>query len=149
MTEIQIAALKYLIAKSKDASELSKQVMFYLIDQSEGFSKEVAISFSGRTGDYSNEEAMDIVFGVHDMESSNGSTHLDALMKLSGCVFTFSQHGGHYKKGIFNARTTGGTVWLSKNNYGHNTNELIILPTPKKDEIQKINLKKNGLYKYE
>jgi hypothetical protein len=148
MNQKQVAALKYLIYKSKDASELSKQVMVYLINQSMGFTKEVAISFLGGMYGYSDKEARGIVYGVHGMQSSNGSTHLDAMMKLANCNLNFSHHQGCYENETFNSgKSVSGTVWLSNHPYGHKTKKLIVLPTPEKRIIQKINLEKNGLYR--
>ena len=95
-TPTQIAALKYLIFWAKNGSELSKRVLRFLLDQSEGLTREVCLSLvEGRDG-YSSDEIHAAGLGVGAMQSCNCTTHLDAMTALMGCEFHFNFHYGDF-----------------------------------------------------
>ena len=56
ITPEQIAALKYMIFASKDGTDLSKRAMAFLIDQSEGLTKEVCLTLVADREGYTAEE---------------------------------------------------------------------------------------------
>lgn len=159
VTPKQIEALKYLVAKSKDGSDLAKRVIFFLIDQSQGLTEEVSISFIQDRGGFTREELSSVAHAVGSFTSSNGSTHLHALMSLMGAELNFSLHYGHCDElGAFSAEGMFGerpknapghendrkmpcryTFWLSKNDYGHDGQARPVTP-PTLEELMAIKL---------
>jgi len=136
LSDDQINALKYLIFMSKDAGPETKKICFALIDASERFKKPVY--FTGNT--------KDAQFGVHDMVSSNGTTHLSEILKTVGLKFRFSHHDGFFVSGgnFFQSRFRKGekhthTIWLSETCYDRFASEI------KKEDVEKVELK-NSLY---
>lgn len=94
VTEKQFTALKYLICVSEDGNDLMKRILVFLIDQSEGLTKEVCLTLQdGREG-YSGEEIHKAA--INGMFSSNGNTHLNELMILMGSELDFSLHFGDF-----------------------------------------------------
>lgn len=92
LTERQIAALKYLIAKSPDASRFGKQLCFWLIDQSEGLTRSVDITINFQPWGQEASHA------IHDMCSVNGKTQLEAILlcldtKMSFVSYTDGDKG--------------------------------------------------------
>jgi hypothetical protein len=95
-TPTQITALKYLIFKAKNGTELTKRVLMFLLVQSEGLAREVCLSLvEGREG-YSSDEIHAAGLGVGAMQSCNCTTHLDAMMALMGCDLHFNFHYGDF-----------------------------------------------------
>jgi len=137
ISDNQIKALKYLILKSKDAGLETKKICFALIDGSEGLTKSVFFTCNSKDAQY----------GLHDMVSSNGTTHLQEIMKSVGTEMIFSNHGGYFDaEGIFNSHLKEGedythTLWLSKNRYDKTALELT------KECVEKIVLK-DPLYNF-
>ena len=87
-TEEQIAALKYLISKSRNP-DLKKQILVLLIDSSEGLSKGVCITLiDGREG-YSGEEISDAAY-VFDTCSIN------KVLRAMGSELVLSVHYGDF-----------------------------------------------------
>ena len=89
----QIAALKSIIYRSKDGNELAKQVMAFLIDSSEGLTKEVYLSLIPNRG-YDASEIIDASHGIHDMESENCSTHINTILCAMGSELNFDGLSG-------------------------------------------------------
>lgn len=154
-SEKQIAALRYLIANADVDSEMAKRILFFLLENSNGLTQEVAVSFFQDKGGYTAEEVGQAGHGIGVMQSANSTTHMNALMQLMGADMDFSIHYGHYDTSIgefsTNGQFTGGkplryTFWLSQSQYGKNTQQLKILATPSKGELAKIRLDKPGLY---
>lgn len=159
VTPKQIAALKYLIAKSRDGSEMAKRVIFLLIDQSQGLAEEVSVTFTQDKDGYTQEEISNVAHAVGALSSSNGSTYMDELMKLMGAKLTFSLHYGHYDEsgkysteGQFGERPQNApghendrkmpvryTFWLSMNDYGHDGHVRPVTP-PTREELMAIEL---------
>ena len=59
----KVRELKQFIAKHPDASPWCKKVVFWLIDQSNGFTRNVSVIIPGTTG-------LKVAYGVHDMNSA-------------------------------------------------------------------------------
>ncbi|MFZ2523505.1 MAG: hypothetical protein WAW92_03940 [Minisyncoccia bacterium] len=163
-TTKQIAALRYMIFRAKDGSELSKRVLAFLIDSSDGLTKEVCLSLVADREGYNTEEISAAGHGVSDMQSCNGTTHLSQIMVAMGNDLYFSVHYGDFDPsrpgdpfsqagqfaGIPQAdpvsRQEGMpmryTFWLSRENYSREAK----LVTVKREELEQINLRKPGLY---
>lgn len=164
-TARQISALKYLIANSKDSKDILKQLLFYLIDGSNGLTEEVSLTLTEGQYGYTKESVNTAAYGLGNMTSCGGSTHLDAMMKLAGVELNFSVHYGHYEAGKLNTEgmfpgygdlapghendrenmPLRYTFWLARGSYGH-TGQGKPLVTPSLEELSAIDLKKTGLY---
>lgn len=133
----QINSLKYLIFMSKNSGPETKKICFALIDASEGLTKAVCFTVNSE----------DAQFGIHNMVSFNGTTHLQEIMKCIGTKMSFSHHGGyHDKDGVFQPELIEGeehthTIWLSEIRYDKKALELI------KEYVEKIVLK-DPLYNF-
>jgi len=141
MTETQINALKYLIFKSKDITvDEMRQLMFYMIDQSENLTKRIYCEVKQPTFLKTTVEATwDSVRGTR-----TGTTHLPQVMKLMNTEFRFCVASGGYVDGKFNPELEGYTVWLSDIDYDHiQTTEVNISP----EIIANVELK-NYLYNH-
>lgn len=167
MTDKQISALKYMIFNTKDGVDLSKRILAFLIDKSEGLTKEVCVSLVKDREGYTEEEISDAGYGVSAMESCNCNTHIHALMCLMGSELQFSFHYGDYDpRRVGDPFNTDGqfagskaafvpderllleglplryTFWLSKESYSRSV-ELVVAT---KEKLEQIDLKKSGLY---
>jgi hypothetical protein len=167
ITQKQIAALKYLIFNAKNGTELSKRILAFLIDRSEGLTREVCLTLIEDREGYTKKEIDSAARGVGGMISCNCTTHLSALASLSGSELCFSSHYGDFdpkrsgKKfssaGIFagapldmvtdpsNAQEglpMRYTFWLAKKYYS-DTAELV---TATRADLDLIDLNKSGLY---
>ena len=163
-TAKQFAALRYMIFNSTDGTELSRQILAFLIDQSKGLTKEVVLTLvAGREG-YSALEINQAAYGVERMESCRCSTHTGELFKLMGSEFSFSVHYGGYDpsragdpfssdgllKRPSELRRLGATpevsprytFWLSRDQYSRKAK----LVVANREVLERINLKKPGLY---
>jgi hypothetical protein len=101
-TPKQIAALKYLITESKDGRDLTKRILFFLIDASKGMTRNVSVGLSQDREGYTAKEINEAGHGMSSLQSCNCSTHLDELTTLMGCRLGFSLHYGAYdEKGHF------------------------------------------------
>src|SRR3989344_7938377 len=126
-TDKQIKALKYLMFKSRDGNDLVKRILVFLINSSKELTEQVSVSLMEDREGYSRDEVGEVGHGLHDMISSNGSTHLNELMTAVGTELHFSSHFGHYnERAIFETagQFSGGypmryTFWLAKRSYGH------------------------------
>lgn len=166
-TSKQIAALKYIIFKAQNGTELSKRVLAYLIDKSEGLTKEVVLTLVANREGYKADEISKAALGVGEMQSSGGPTHINALLDVMGTELKFSFHYGDFdpnrtddplncdgqfpgvpehklsrpglgRKGM----PLRYTFWISKENYSRKAT--LIVTT--REELDQINLKKPGLY---
>lgn len=96
VTAKQIAALKYMIFRSKDGTELSKRILAFLIEESKGLTRSVCLTLmEGREG-YTADEIQTAAHGVSDMLSGNGTTHLHEICLVMGWGVTFSLHYGDF-----------------------------------------------------
>ena len=163
----QIAALKYMIFKSKDGTELSKRVLAFLIDYSMGLTKEVCLTLmEGRDG-YTAEEIDKAARGVGAMASSNCCTHVQELLHVMGSDFHFSVHYGDFDPGrtgdpfssngmfpgldvsqvprpelVIEGMPLRYTFWLAREYYSRKS--ALVVPTF--EQLDRIDLKKSGLY---
>src|ERR1700730_10830628 len=95
-TPKQIAALKYLIAESKNGTDLTKRILFFLIDASKGMTRNVSVGLSQDREGYTAKEIHEAGHGMSSLESCNCTTHLNELTTLMGCRRGFSMHYGAY-----------------------------------------------------
>src|SRR3989344_927969 len=168
ITPEQIAALKYMIFASKDGTDLSKRAMAFLIDQSEGLTKEVCLTLVADREGYTAEEIDALMSGVSTMESSVRTTYLNELLLVTGSGFKFDIHYGDFDPcrsgdpfscaGQFAGARVGSqvldpalaregmplryTLWLSKSRYSRQA----ALVVAGRNELEQINLEKPGLY---
>ena len=167
ITPKQIAALKYMIFRAKNENEISKRVLAFLIDQSEGLTKEVCISLVADREGYTAEEIRAAGHGVGSMESGNGSTHVHELLDAMGSELNFSVHYGDFDSSrsddpfISDGQFAGWsrhqvtrpglvredmpmryTFWLSKKNYSRQAT----LVGATRQKLEQIDLAKPGLY---
>lgn len=163
----QISALKYFIYKSKDCPDLTKRVVWYLIDQSAQLTEEVCLTLYADCLVWQRDEVEQAARGMHDLQSSNGTTHLHALLSLMGCDLDFSYHYGDYDPTrsddpFSSAGQFAGwdrskvqdddviregmplryTFWLARDSYSR-TAKLVF---PKRVELETIDLASPGLY---
>ncbi len=166
-TQEQIAALKYLIAGSKDGDDLAKQIMWYLIEASNYLSDEVCLTLLEDREGYTSAEIDQAVNGWSRMNSSNCGTHLSQMFTAMGSDFHFDCHYGDYDPergdevlncaGIFagwpvhkvqhpnlvlEGQPLRYTFWLCNAYYSRNAR----LVTTSRDQLEQINLRKPGLY---
>lgn len=169
-TTKQIAALKYMIFKAKNGTELSKRILAFLIDQSEGLTKEVCLTLVADREGYTDKEINETGHEMHSMESCNGSTHLNELLQLLDTDFHFCYHYGSFNitgseksfspAGQFVGMTSPPvtdpdllleglplryTFWLARGLYSNHATLL----TTTRDELEQIDLSRPGLYKHE
>lgn len=167
VTAKQVAALKYLIFKAKDGTETSKRILAFLIEQSDRFTQEVCCTLTEGHEGFSGEEIHEAAIGVGSMQSSNCTTHIDQVLQVMGCRFSFSVHYGDFNParkgdpfntdGIFaglpeDRVTRPGqvreglpcryTFWLSREPYSRKANRVRV----KRATLNQIDLLKPGLY---
>lgn len=169
MTQRQIAALKYMIFIARPGVELTKRVLAFLIDQSEGLTKEVCLTLTEGCQGYSAEEINIAAHGMSAMRSCNSTTHLSEILDVMGSELDFDVHYGDFdptREGdpFSNAGQFAGwdaslvrgqdaelvregmplryTFWLARKFFSRGA----VLVTTTREELEKINLKKPGLY---
>lgn len=116
ITRAQMKELAHLISVSMDVGEEAKKVILWLLYKTDRLTKSVGLSlFSEQCG----ELAKNVCFGVHDMLSSKGTTHLADLLGLVGSDFRFCGHCGCFndRHGEFNTKIEGYTIWISPTQY--------------------------------
>src|SRR3989344_7416148 len=167
ITDKQIAALKYMIFNAEHGADLSKRVLAFLIDQSERLTKEVCLTLVADRERYTAEEIRNAGHEMGAMSSSNCTTHLAELLRVTGSELNFSYHygdfdptraedkfncdgqfAGHMESQVVHPGLVRKgmplryTFWLSKENYSRQAT--LVVATRK--ELEQINLQKPGLY---
>ena len=124
----QVAFLEFLIWKSKNASDIAKQYVIWLLRQCLARKENVCISLNA-------EQQGELVgTGVHDMESGNGTTHITELFRLAGLPCVTSFHSGHFLKDEAPKGSGWYTIWISDRDYARDSTLL----HPKPEEVQVI-----------
>lgn len=161
VTTQQVAALKYLIGKSKETQKLlPKQVMFFLINQSEKLSREICVVLREDVHGTC-EEISAVGHEVDWFNSSNGSTHLNEVFTAMGIRLKFSVHYGNLEDtghlnslgqfpGAIDAHKVQYpvhapmryTIWLAKPFYSRTAKILTVT----RKELDEIDVSKPGLY---
>ena len=163
-TKKQLAALKYLITKSKHGNDAGKRLYWYLIDRSAGLTKEVCVTLTEGKEGYSTKEIQELARSLDGMTSSNGTTHLDAIMNAIGSNFSFNFHYGHFDRngkfdtsGMFAGASVGlvldpklarlnvplsYTFWLAPGFYSGSAKRIKVT----RQKLETIDLSKPGLY---
>lgn len=95
-TDEQVAALRFLIFRSKDGADLTKRIMAHLISESAYLSRAVCLTLIEGRDDFSQDEIQQAANGFHDMNSLGFHTHLTEVLYAMGSDFTFSYHYGDY-----------------------------------------------------
>ncbi len=155
ITEQQVATLRYLILKA-EGTDLAKRVLTFLINRSEGLTRDVCVSLvSGREG-YGRKEIEAAAHSVHNMHSVNHSVHIDALTTLMGSELHFSssrtclveESPGHLQ---FNDLESADSplkgqyclsFWLTKENYYREAALFAVT----REELEAIDLQCPGLH---
>ncbi len=160
MTEEQVAALRYLIAKGRlsgydeEICVLAKQLVWRLIEASQNLTVSVFTVLREGEGGFTAEQISQIGRCVSALRSANQPVHLDALLKLAGTPWRLNLHYGHVNpKGRVD--TTGQfdagehpwryTFWLSDKE-----GEALFRESERIEvtcnELEQIDLSKPGLY---
>jgi hypothetical protein len=170
MTPKQIAALKYMIFIAKNGTHLSKRILAILIDKSENLTREVCLTLVAEREGFSGEEIDIAARGMHTMQSSDGTTHINQLMLAMGTDLRFDVHYGDYDPAragdpFSSAGQFPGwdpalvhdpdpeeacredmpmryTFWFAKGHYSRTA----ALVTTTREELEKIDLRRPGLY---
>ena len=95
ITEKQIAALKHLILHSKDADELTKKICFFLIEKSELLSRNVLVELLESKAQ-PKQSLKQVSYGIYNMDSSDGQTHLSEILFAMGTQFRFEFSTAQY-----------------------------------------------------
>lgn len=166
ITSKQVAALRFIIFKSREGTDLTKRILAYLIDQSHGLTKEVCLTLiEGRDG-FAYDDIDQAARSLGPMQSLGGALHLPEIMKAMNCGMIFSVHYGDFDpsadevvstigmfptdnlrliadpaQGLRNVRLRY-TFWLARGCYS----ETAALVRVHKDELDQIDLTKPGLY---
>ncbi len=166
LTPRQITALRYLIYRSTNGTELSKRILFLLIEASVNFTQEVCLTLVEDREGFTGTEIHEAALGLGAMQSSNCSTFLDQILIAMGSPFCFSVHYGDFNPsrpkpfncdGIFEGwpleivsspdMATAGmpmryTFWLAETSYTDSAN-LIVADY---DRLNAIDITRPGLY---
>ncbi len=169
-TANQIAALKYLILVSRVGTELSKRVMYFLIDQSKGLTEEVCLSLVEDREGYNADEISAAGYGTGAMMSANCGVHLNEVLLAMGSTLHFCIRYGDFDPsrvgdpfnidgqfaGLPSERVAGTTerpglvaegmplrytFWLSKTNYSRKARYVSV----SREELEKVELTKPEL----
>ncbi len=153
-TKKQITALKYLIFNAVDGTDLTKQVLALLIDQSRGpLAESVCITLTEDDGEYSAKEISDAARGLWEMQIVHGTTHIDQILKAMGSNLCFSVHEGDFSafcKGhdvetssetAIKGQLEVQTFWLAKKNFFMDSRLVHIT----REMLEEINLRKPEL----
>lgn len=149
ISDKQVAALKYLIYKSRYGSMFLKQILFLLINGSANLTKDVYFTF-GQGSEYRNEEVSGHAQTMLGMLVSNQTTLLNDLLTLAGRNYKFSiDYGCYDNQGKFSdlvaaKPTIVYTIWLSREYHGKNCQPTKIEAS--REEIESIQIFKTGLY---
>jgi hypothetical protein len=163
-TPKQIAALRYLIYKSENSNDLAKRICTFLIEKSNLLTKEVCLTLQENAQGFTAEEISEAAFAFHDMKSSNGSTHVDALIHVLGARLHFDVHYGHFEPhGKFSSEGQFGekpeapvslehrndcemplryTFWLAVPFYSKSAEVILVT----REELEAFDLERPGLY---
>ncbi len=150
-TDRQLAAFKYLISQSRDASVLGKRLVLILLEKSERFTKEVCVTLESglpEKGGYLGSELDDMMESLCEMSSDAGSTHIDGLLAVLGVDFVFSSHDGVFKMNTEMSaperrrESTCYTFWLAKKLYSRDAIRVFI----DRKEFEWVDLTRPGLY---
>lgn len=157
LTEDQINSIKYMICVAPQGSLLMKQIMYALLDSSDGCTRSVHHTL--REGnEYKSVEINHHFLTAAGMTSSNCGTHINELMRVAGTSYRFSVHYGAYKHGRFDSdgifpgykgqpidAPMRYTMWLAPKPYGHVKRSKGVRISRKK--LEAIEVSKHSLYK--
>ena len=81
--------LKRIVAIASEADEFTKQIVIWLIDQTEGLTQGVSLYFPKNRELVSSQATI----GIHDMVSANSLTQINVIMKRLRTKLFFYAHG--------------------------------------------------------
>jgi len=127
----QIFAIEYLVAKSEDATELTKKVVIWLIRQTNFMTEQVVLSLPK---DFLGNPALAVLIheNVHDMCSCNGDTHIYYISMAAGTKMCLRHCCRSFHSG------DGAIIWWSFESHFRNAK---VLTPPTQEELDKIDLK--------
>lgn len=115
-----LEALKNHIRNSKDAGELTKKVLFYMLDHSQLLTKKIALTFSEKH-EIPTDQVATVNSELHNMLSLNHETQLNRFLAKQNKTklrFTFL-YGRYDAEGEFlndkdEDRASFGTAWIAQ-----------------------------------
>ncbi len=107
----RLGVVKYLIAKSKDSNDLTKKICLFLLDKSDLLSKTLRLKIVPDEK-LSQDAVKAISYGMHNMLSSNDSTHLSEILELYDTPYRFFFNYERIKNETFCTN-----IWLSFKSY--------------------------------
>lgn len=111
VTSDQIEALEICIINSRDVKPPAKKVLIWLLRQTRNLTRPVCLLMPNE-----NPLGRVVSYSVHDMQSANGTTHIDVFMRAMQSDMDFSTHGGLIMGG--ETKSSGGyTVWIAPYDY--------------------------------
>jgi hypothetical protein len=121
----QMEELRRYISASPDATETTKKILLWMLDQTENLSIPVELTFSSAL----EAPGKQVVADVHDMVSVTGKTHIQNFIKSLGLKFP---------AGIISSRSRDwGDGWQGRVSIGEGDRKIL---TFNDDEVQKISL---------
>lgn len=140
VTDRQMKELEKLVFSSRDAEELGKKLLVWMLRKSENLTRPVRMTLidpaEGREGLMKSHVA---AYAAHDMNSLNGSTHIDFILGAMGSPMCFSSHSGSYLNGELNPRAGGATTWLAIDHYDDSAEPI---QPPTQEELDSILVQK-------
>jgi len=138
----QMRYLELVIAESIDATDFGKQALIWMLRQTDGLSRNIAVSLPFSWG---KQTVRGVYKSVHDMCSDNGSTHLWRTFAAMGVGSGINSHCGLYEGQAqkLNHDLPGYTVWISNRaSYDHTAERI----EPDFNAIQSINISPEAIY---
>ena len=108
LTKKQLINIQNIIKKSEDCSDYGKKVIIWLFNQMYILQSPILLNFRPRF----NKMGQQVSYGIHDMNSSTGSTHLGTHIKKLGCEFHVQFLKGYNIDGGLEKSRPGGYIIL-------------------------------------
>jgi len=152
LTQKQVSALKYLVTQAKgprESLELAKKILWFLLEESKGGTKEVCVVlFEDVHG--TRDEVAQAAYRVGGFHSANMDVHLDQICIAANTEFRFSLHYGEQSSEGFDSSDQFGeeevplryTFWFAKGNYSKVAKVIEVT----RAELDAIDLSRPNLY---
>lgn len=141
-TKKQIAALKYLIFRSKDGANITKRLLAFLINHSMGLTRGVYVNLVGSLNGFSARTIQQAAFGLHDMQSCNGTTHIGQVLIAMGSPLVFGYRNVSGTQPGLKRNQCAWTFWLAQDRTVLDAEFIEVHSS----ELEQIDLSKPGLY---
>jgi len=130
----QMKAIEKIIAYSEDVNDFTKRIIIWVLRKTNNLTRNVVVSIEDLTQG----------FGVHNMTSCNGTTHIDLIFQAMGTEMSLMcHHGVLVRKGVLDTARSGMTVWFSWVWYNLYP-EVILHPNYKEIEAIDLNMIRNS-----